>query len=65
MTALKFVQVRFLWGEVQDCLSPRTFLAEWDLGKFIYSIFGNYWKELSEFPILVPRAATPEPLRIH
>lgn len=52
-------------GEFEDCLSPRTFLAEWDLRTFIYSIIVNYWKELSEFPILVTRAATPEPLRIH
>lgn len=62
MTALKFVRVRFLWGEFEYCLSP---LAEWDLRTFIYSIIGNYWKELSGFPILVQRAATPEPLRIH
>lgn len=64
MTALKFVRVRFLWGEFEDCLSPLA-LVEWDLRTFTYSIIGNYWKELSGFPILVPRAATPEPLRIH
>lgn len=62
--AYNHVRVRFLWGEFEDCLSPLA-LAEWDLRTFTYSIIGNYWKELSGFPILVPRAATPEPLRIH